>query len=172
MAGCAAVRPRLAAPEPTITAAVSEPLVQAAPPNTVEPPAVAGKRLQTVDVETATEKALELSKKLTEAESERNRLAARVEALESSVKAKDQALELARGEIQVARTEMARARQDLEQWKLEISALRDRLRGADEENVQTLQTAVALLQQILAQPGVHEVSAAPQQKSTPKATEY
>jgi chromosome segregation ATPase len=136
--------------------------VQATPPNTTEPPAVAGNRLQPVDVETATEKALELSRKLIEVESERNRLAARVETLESSAKSKDQALEQARGEIQVARTEMARARQELEQWKLEISALRDRLRGADEENIQTLQTAVALLQQILAQPGVHELSAAQQ----------
>ena len=78
-------------------------------------------------------------------------MTAQVEELKASGKAKDQALDVARTEIQAARTQMARAREELEQWKQEIALLRDKVRGADEENLQTLQTTVALLQQILSQ---------------------
>jgi chromosome segregation ATPase len=159
--------PRLTAPGSTaIAASGAESRPQAMPPNTTEPPAVTGSRLPAADTETATEKALVLAQKLNEAVAERKRLAIRVEELEASGKVKDLALDQARAEIQSARTEMARARQELEQWKLEITALRDKLRGADEENLQTLQTAVSLLQQILIQAEDHEPTSAARNSSS------
>jgi DNA repair exonuclease SbcCD ATPase subunit len=138
-----------ASPAPASPAPAVQP--PALPPNTTQPPAVAGSRLPSIESETATQKAIELARRLNEAVAEKKRLATRVDELEASDKTKDQALEQARVEIQSARSELARARQELAQWKLEIAALRDQLRGADEENLQTLQTAVSLLQQVLTQ---------------------
>jgi outer membrane murein-binding lipoprotein Lpp len=145
--GPAAAAPA-AEPEPAAQVAATAPVT---PPPAAEPPSLVGTRLQTPEIETATKKALELTRRLGESEAERKQLASRVADLEAAGKEKDIALEQARTEIQSARTQMVRAREDLEEWKREITALRDKLRGADEENLQTLQTAVSLMHQILNQ---------------------
>lgn len=73
-------------------------------------------------------------------------LLSKVHDLETSVQEKDHALAQSNSQIESASREMARAREELQHLKQDVSTLRDRLTAAEKDNVSTLQSIVSSLE--------------------------
>jgi septal ring factor EnvC (AmiA/AmiB activator) len=115
------------------------------------PPGIYGGRLHVPPGESAAARVLALTDQLNATKSEAEQLSARVRGLEADVDAGHKALARATSEVLETRTELSRARDDLEQWKRELAAMREKLDAADKDNLTTLQSTVGLLQQLLTQ---------------------
>jgi chromosome segregation ATPase len=109
-------------------------------------PTVTGSQLNLKPDETAAERALELTHKLSAAEEEKKTLTMRVQQLEVSLDEKDKALAQVSKEVQAASEEMVRAREELQRWKQQVAMLRDKLGGAEKDNLATLQSIVSYLE--------------------------
>jgi len=112
-------------------------------------PTVTGSQLNLKPDESAAQRALELTKRLEAVEEERKSLSMRVQQLENSLEEKDKALAQASREMQAAGEELAHARDELQRWKQLTVALRDKLGGAEKENLATLQSIVSCLEQVM-----------------------
>jgi uncharacterized protein (DUF342 family) len=112
-------------------------------------PGASGTRLNLAPGETAVDRALEVSQKLSSLEEEKRTLTARVQELQNVLQDRERALGDAKSEVQAAKEDVARTRADLERWKQEVAGLRDRLRNAEKENVTTLQSVVQMLEQMM-----------------------
>jgi ABC-type transporter Mla subunit MlaD len=119
-------------------------------------PTVTGSQLQLKPDETAAERALELSRKLTAAEEEKKVVAYRVRELEGAVNERDRALQErdriianASSEFQAATAELNQAREQLKRLKTEVANLHESLRGAEKDNLATLQSIATCLEQVL-----------------------
>src|SRR5207249_11653502 len=108
-------------------------------------PTVSGAQLNLKPDETAVDRALELSQKVTQAEEAKKTLAARVHQLEADLQEKEKALHQAESEVKAATIEMTQARTDMQRWRQQIVALRARLDSAAKHNLQTLQSIVGPL---------------------------
>jgi hypothetical protein len=82
-------------------------------------------------------------------EDQRKTLDLRVRQLQTVVESKDRALIQATQEVLAANEEVAQTRADMERWKKEMTALRDRLRNSEKDNMATLQSIVALMEQMV-----------------------
>jgi hypothetical protein len=119
-------------------------------------PTITGSQLQLRPGETAADRAVELTQKLLAAEEEKKALTLRAQQLESalqntekSLQDKERALAQTGEEIQAASIAVARTQADLQHWRQEIVGLRERLRSAEKENLVTLQSVAACLEQLL-----------------------
>jgi hypothetical protein len=130
----------------------SDPMTAATAPSG-DAPGVYGSRLHVPPGESAAALALALSEQLAASKTENGLLAAQGRGLEAELEAKDKALARATADVGEARAELTSARIDLERWEREIVSMREKLEAADKENLATLQTTVALLQQLLAREG-------------------
>jgi predicted nuclease with TOPRIM domain len=106
-------------------------------------------RLQLTPGQTATDRAVELARKLEDAERDKQVLSKRIAELDATVASRNRALEEAGREVLAAREELMRSRAELEGWQQEMQGLREKLRSADKENLATLQATVSLLQHML-----------------------
>jgi chromosome segregation ATPase len=113
--------------------------------------AIAGSELNLKPDESAAERALEVTHKLTAVEEERKVLAARVQQLETALEEKDKALAQVSKEVQAASEEMAQARDELQRWKQQVVVLREKLGGAEKDNLATLQSIVSYLEHMAEQ---------------------
>ncbi len=111
-------------------------------------PTVTGSQLNLKPDETAAERALDLTHKLTAVEDEKKTLGMRVQQLEASLEEKDKALAQISKEVQAASEEIARSREELQRWKQQAAALRDKLGGAEKDNLATLQSIVSYLERM------------------------
>ncbi len=90
-----------------------------------------------------------ISQRLMAAEDDRKVLVARVQLLENQVDDKERLLTAAKQEIQEATAQIVKTRNELQQWKKDMTALRDKLGGMEKENRETLETMIRTLEQIL-----------------------
>jgi hypothetical protein len=111
-------------------------------------PSISGTQLNLVPGHTATERALELTQKLADANADNDRLSAQVAQLESLRDQNELAIREATEDIRATRDELVGAREELEHRRGEIAALEQKLRDEGEENTSALETALALLQQL------------------------
>jgi hypothetical protein len=114
-------------------------------------PTALGSQLNLRPDETVVERALELTARLNLTEEEKKALAVRVQQLEQTLEQKEKALTQSTREVQAATEEVAKARADLQRWRQEVVALRDKLRGAEKENLATLQALASVLEKFLEQ---------------------
>lgn len=122
------------------------------PNGTATRPTVAGGALNLAPGESLAERSLELSRKLTAAEEEKQALVAHAQQLAVLLEVKDRTLLQAEKEVRAAAEDVALTRADLQRWKEEMRLLRERLRGAEQENVATLRSLIATLERVL-EPG-------------------
>ncbi len=99
------------------------------------------------------------------ADQEQKALVLRAQQLESVIAEKDRAIAQAGQELKAASAELTRSQEELRRWKQETAALREKLRSAEKENVTTLQSVIALMEQMNA----HDK--APEQASKPPRPE-
>lgn len=114
-------------------------------------PTAIGSQLNLKPDETVVERALELKEKLNAAEEEKKVITARLLLLETALADKDRALRATEQEVQSATDELIKARKELENWRVQVLNLRDKLRNAEKENLATLQSIVSVLEQLLEQ---------------------
>ena len=119
-------------------------------------PTVTGARLNLAQGETATDRALMLTQKLAASEEERKTLTARVEQLKAAVDEKDKALLQASRDVLSACEEVSHTRNELQQWKQEMMALRDKLHGTEKENMTNLQSIISLLEKFMEKEKPHD----------------
>ena len=139
-------------------------------------PSVVGSELNLRPDEPVVARALELTQKLVTSEEEKKTLAARVQQLELTVEEKEKAQVQATQEIKAATEEVARARSELQRWKQQVVALREKLGSAEKENLETLSSIVGVLEKMMDQDrrpeAVHETTEAndaePPKASGPK----
>ena len=93
--------------------------------------------------------ALLAAQRLQPPEEERRVVQQRMQMLEATVLDQERALSQANNDMKAATDEVARARKELQQWKSEMAGLRDRLRNSEKENLATLQSMVALVEQMV-----------------------
>jgi chromosome segregation ATPase len=152
------------APAPVAVAAAPEAMAARTKPT------VTGSQLNLKPDETAAERALELTHKLTAAEEEKKALTMRVQQLETSLDEKDKALVQVAKEVQAASEEIARSREELQRWKQQVTALREKLGGAEKDNLATLQSIVSYLEHMTEQdkrPEVKQADKEPEQTEAP-----
>lgn len=125
------------------------PMPTPTPTGTATRPTVTGTPLNLAPGESPAERSLELARKLAIAEEEKLAMTAHAQQLAVLLEAKDRALIQAEREIRAAAEEVAEARADLQRWKKEMGLLRERLRGAELENVATLRSLIAWLERML-----------------------
>lgn len=90
-----------------------------------------------------------MSQQLHQVEDETKILRARLQQTTEQLEDKEQALAMAEQEILAARESIARSRAELLRWRQEMSALRDRLRSSEKENLATLEAIIKLLERLL-----------------------
>lgn len=149
LCGCAVGRAHSTGTSSEAAYQASSPTIAAAA-QSGDAPGVSGSRLHVPPGDSAAARALALTDQLASSKTENQLLAEKVRDLEAELEGKDKALARATTDVTEARTELTKARTDLERWKLEIVRMREKLDAADKENLATLQTSVALLQQLLA----------------------
>jgi outer membrane murein-binding lipoprotein Lpp len=155
--GCAGFRPQFgffgqAPAAPPAPAASGDAVAQASYTERgpgLSRPTVSGSQLNLKPDETVVERALELVQKLTQAEEEKKTLGARVQQLESQVEEREKALRQAETEVKAATMELTQARSDLQRWKQQVVGLREKLGSAEKDNLETLQSIVNALEQLL-----------------------
>jgi hypothetical protein len=76
----------------------------------------------------------------------------RIAKMQEEIDERDRALKAAQLDIQSAAEEVSRTRAELQQWKAEVVRLREGLRDAEKQNMETLQTMIKLMEQRLEQP--------------------
>jgi len=112
-------------------------------------PSVTGQQLGLKPGETASEKALEFKKELSESAKREADLKARVAELEVQIDQKNQRLVEAIEEMNVTRQELISVRGQLERWSGNMNDLKEKIRSAEADNLATMQTIINLLQQFL-----------------------
>ena len=90
-----------------------------------------------------------MAQRLASAEDDRKVLLARVQILETQLDDRQRALDLARNEIQEATGAIVKTRNDLQQWKKDMAALRDKMGVMEKDNRDTLETMIRTLETIL-----------------------
>ena len=128
----------------------------ACPPHSPEPVGAA-------HYETPSHVLATFSQKLAAADDERKILIARLQQLEVTLEARDQALAASVHEVTAAQADIATTRADMERWKQEMLKLRDKARTIEKENLQTLQSIINMLEQV----AETEPEAGPAGKPTP-----
>jgi chromosome segregation ATPase len=76
-------------------------------------------------------------------------LLADVDERNRTIQEKERMLAYASSEFQAAAEELKQAREQFQRFKSEVAGLRDNLRGAEKENLATLQSIVTCLEQVL-----------------------
>lgn len=105
----------------------------------------------------------EAAQKLASVEDERNKLALRVQMLQNQVEEKEKALTQATKELESTQAEMTRTRGDLEQWKRDTRALRDKFRESEKENANALQSIMSMLEKMVEHEGTMPEKSKPPQ---------
>lgn len=113
-------------------------------------PGISSKHLGIASGTTAAERSLELSAKLEMLADEREQLAVQVRDMETEIRERDKKLVEAAREIQAARQELTDTRDQIQRWRQNVDELREKIRVAEQENLDTLQAIVSLLKQLLA----------------------
>jgi hypothetical protein len=90
-----------------------------------------------------------LSEHVREAEDDRKVLNARLQQMTAQLEEKDRALVLAQHQIQEATAQVARTRKELQAWQTDVTALTVRLRTAERDNRDTLETITRTLEKML-----------------------
>jgi hypothetical protein len=93
--------------------------------------------------------ATDLSQKLEELRDENRSLLARLQGVQGLLEERERAVLLSRGEVQAATQEVAHARQEVTRCRQEIAGLRERIRAADKENQDSMQSLVKMLESML-----------------------
>jgi exonuclease VII large subunit len=90
-----------------------------------------------------------LSQRVASAEDDRKVLAARLQLVETQLEEKEKALAEATREIQEATAQTVRTRNELQQWKKDMTSLRDQFSNMDKDHRETLETIIKTLEQVL-----------------------
>ncbi len=112
-------------------------------------PTVAGEMLNLGPNENPTEKAVQLAQGLAGAEAENRLLFFRLKTLETELETRSRSLAESSEEVDQATSEVAKTRLELQTLRKDVSALRDRLRQIEKEDVETLRSIVAALEKLL-----------------------
>jgi chromosome segregation ATPase len=91
----------------------------------------------------------DMEKRLNAIEEDRKSLVLRLQQLESALEEKDRILALASQEVQASSVEVQRTRAELEQWKKEMTGIRDKARASEQESATAIQGVVGLLEQMV-----------------------
>jgi hypothetical protein len=108
------------------------------------------------------ERVAELTHQLAAAEDTRKVLVGRALFIETQLEDKEQALGQANQEIENALREIIRVREEMQQMRQELLRLRTRLRDAEKENKDTLESVIRMMEQMLER----QVSPAGEKSST------
>lgn len=90
-----------------------------------------------------------LLQRLQNIEDDRKAMAMRLTALETQLREKDQAVTQAGYEVQASALQMKKSRDDLQQWKSELSEMRNRIRTIEQENRLTVEVLIKALEQFV-----------------------
>jgi hypothetical protein len=90
-----------------------------------------------------------MSEQLRNADQDRSVLAERLRLVEGQLSDKEKALAAATQEIQEATGQIVKTRNELQQWKKDMTTLRDRVGLMEKDNRETLETIIKTLEQIL-----------------------
>lgn len=99
----------------------------------------------------ANEQFAQMSQRIASVEDDRKTLATRLQMVEAQLDEKEKALAAATREIQEATAQVVRTRNDLQQWKKDMAALRDKLGSMDKEHRDTLEAIIRTLEQVIEQ---------------------
>jgi hypothetical protein len=111
-------------------------------------PTAAGGLLNLPPGASLAERSLELTVRLQEADADRQALEYRARELTAALEARDRVLNEHGRDIHEAAEEVARAREQVSAWRKELEEARVRLRGREQEDVQTLKAIIALLERL------------------------
>jgi hypothetical protein len=92
-----------------------------------------------------------LTQRLAADEDDKKVLAARLEQVAAQLDEKERALGLANREIKDATAQIVRARNELQNWKKDAAALRDKMGTMEKENRDTLETIIKTLEKTLSE---------------------
>ena len=116
-------------------------------------PRFSGKHLGIRPGETAAERSLELSARLSMVEDQRNALAEQIKRLEEELKLRDQKLAEAVQEIMTTRQDLSDANEQMSQWRMKVEQLNEEVEKARKSNIETLQTIITLIRDLLGDDG-------------------
>ncbi len=88
-----------------------------------------------------------LIQQLAAAEDQKRVVTGRLQYLESQVDEKERAITTAAQQVGATTEEMTRLSQEVQRWKAEVTAARERVRALEQENRETLEMVVNVLQQ-------------------------
>jgi|SRR5579859_1891645 len=90
-----------------------------------------------------------LMQRLQNIEDDRKAMTMRLTAMETQLREKEQAVTQAGYEVQASALQMKKSRDDLHQWKGELSELRNRIRTIEQENRLTVEVLIKALEQFV-----------------------
>jgi TolA-binding protein len=82
-------------------------------------------------------------------EDDRKAMTMRLTAMETQLREKEQAVSQAGYEVQSSAMQMRKSREDLQQWKLELTEMRNRIRTIEQENRLTVEVLIKALEQFV-----------------------
>lgn len=118
-------------------------------PHQLGGPTATGGRLDLKPNELPIDRAVELSKRLDDLTAENQKLLARIRTLEANALAREQSMNETLREVETATAEVVKARSDLQAMRTELAALRDRVKNAEANELETLEKVVKALQKLL-----------------------
>jgi hypothetical protein len=118
-------------------------------PHQLGGPTATGGRLDLKPNELPIDRAVELSKRIDEVALENAKLITRIRTLEANGLSREQALNETLREIETATAEVVKARGDLQAMRGELTSLRDRVKLAEKNELETLQKVILLLEKLL-----------------------